>query len=169
MVFPEGAKKIEHIAVSACFVAGQSNFEEMKRMFPNLKSAFGYDEFSPAAESGAPEHLRKWEKMTNGKDPSQVDPIAPKTATWNSADGVQGLYKATLKEVEDSLKYHEKAYLAYKDGKKDLKLATHDPRLDDYYVLLAELTKHPDVSPERKAEVEALRKEVLKLRHPELG
>ena len=168
-VFPEGAKKIEHVAVSACFIAGHSNFEDLRRTFPNLKSAFGYDEFSPAAESGAPEHLRKWEAMTDGDDPSQVDPKIHKTATWNSVDGVQGLYKATLQEVEDSLKYHEPAYLAYKNGKKDPKLATHDPKLDDYYVLLAELVKHPDVSPERKAEAETIRQEVLKLRHPELA
>ena len=168
-VFPEGAGKIEHVAVSACFVAGQANFEEMKRMFPNMKSAFAYNSFSPAAESGAPEHLRRWESMTDGDDPSQVDPKFGKTATWNSADGMQGLPKWTLQEVEEAVKQGESAYLDYKNGKKNPKEATHDSGLDDYYVLLAELVRHPDISPERKAEAEAMRKEVLKLRHPELG
>lgn len=168
-VFPAGAAKIEHVAVSACFCAGQANFEDLKRTFPNLKSAFAYNEFSPTAESGAPEHLKRWESMTDGDDPSQVDPKFGKTATWNTADGIQGLPKKTLQQAETAVKQTEFAYHDYKTGKKDPSLATKDPFLDDYYVNLAELLRHPDLSAERKAEVESIRKEVLKLRHPELS
>ena len=170
-VFPEGAKKIEHVAISACFCAGEANFEELKRSFPNLKSAFAYNEFSPLAETAAPLHLTKWESMTHGKDPSQVDPLDPKTktATWNSVDGTQGLHNISLKSAEDTVKAFEFTHEAYKSGKKDRASATHDPELDFYYVSLAELQRHPEISPERKAEVDAIRREVLKLRHPELA
>jgi hypothetical protein len=169
-VFPEGAKKIEHVAISACFCAGHANFEELKRTFPNLKSAFAYNQQSPLAETEAPAHLTKWEAMTHGKDPSQVDPLDPKTktATWNSVDGTQGLSNAKLEVAEDTVKQFAYAHEAYKTGKKDRAQATHDPELDLYYVSLAELQRHPDISPERKAEVDTIRREVLKLRHPEL-
>ena len=169
-VFPEGAKKIEHVAISACFCAGEANFEELKRSFPNLKSAFAYNQFSPLAETGAPAHLTKWESMTHGKDPSQVDPLdaKTKTATWNSVDGTQGLSNISLKSAEDTVKAFEYTHEEYKSGKKDRALATHDSELDFYYVSLAELQRHPEISPERKAEVDAMRREVLKLRHPEL-
>ena len=169
-VFPEGAKKIEHVAISACFCAGHANFEELRRTFPNLKSAFAYNEFAPLAQTAAPIHLKKWESMTHGNDPSQVDPLDPKTktATWNSVDGTQGLHQLTLEKAEDAVKTFGAIHEEYKTGKKDKSLATHDPELDFYYVLLSDLQRHPNISPERKAEVDTIRKEVLKLRHPEI-
>jgi hypothetical protein len=166
-VFPKGAEKIEHVAVSACFCAGARNFETLREAFPNLKSAFAYNEFSPKAEKGAPADLTTWERMTEG-DPSQVDPKIKKTATWNIADGTQGLPNRTLGATERAAKDMEFAYDAYRTGKKDLKDATHDPQLNEYYVRLADLERHPDISPERKEEVVTRRKEVLAMRHPEL-
>jgi hypothetical protein len=105
--------------------------------------------------------------MTEG-DPSQVDPKIKKTATWNIADGTQGLPNRTLGATERAAKDMEFAYDAYRTGKKDLKDATHDPQLNEYYVRLADLERHPDISPERKEEVVTRRKEVLAMRHPEL-
>jgi len=169
-VFPEGAKKIDHVAISACFCAGHANFEELRRTFPMLKSAFAYNQQSPLAETEAPKHLTKWESMTHGNDPSKVVPLDPKakTATWNSVDGIKGLSTASLERTEADVKLFSEIHEKYKSKEKDAKLATHDPELDLYYVALAELQRHPNISPERKAEVEAIRKEVLKLRHPEL-
>jgi hypothetical protein len=169
-VFPEGAKKIDHVAISACFCAGHANFEELRRTFPNLKSAFAYNQQSPLAETEAPKHLTKWESMTHGNDPSKVVPLdaKTKTATWNSVDGTKGLSTTTLERAEADVKLFSEIHEKYKTKQKDAKLATHDPELDLYYVSLAELQRHPQISPARKAEVEAIRKEVLKLRHPEL-
>jgi hypothetical protein len=169
-VFPEGAKKIDHVAISACFCAGHANFEELRRTFPNLKSAFAYNNQSPLAETEAPKHLTKWEAMTHGNDPSKVVPLEAKTktATWNSVDGIKGLSTATLEQTEATVKAFSEIHEKYKTKQKDAKEATHDPELDLYYVALAELQRHPNISPERRAEVEAIRKEVLKLRHPEI-
>ncbi len=167
-VFPKGAGKIEHAAVSACFCAGEANFEALRKAFPNLKSAMAYNGFSPKAETRAPKHLARWESITDGDDPSQVDPPYKGTATWNVADGTQGLPSKTLTETEEAAKDMEHAYTAYTTGGKDPKLATRDSALNEYYVRLADLERHPDISPERKKEVVARRKAVLKLRHPEL-
>lgn len=48
-IFPKGAEKIEHVAVAACFCAGDDTFETLRSTFPNLKSAFAYNWFSPKA------------------------------------------------------------------------------------------------------------------------
>jgi hypothetical protein len=167
-VFPNGASKMEHVAISACFCAGRANFEDLKRTFPNLKSVFAYNEFSPDAENGAPAHLKRWESMTDGDDPSQVDPKFGNTATWNVADGFQGLPKISLKAAEEAVKDLQPAHEKYLTGKTDPSKGTRDPHLDEYYVALSDLIRHPEISPERKKEIDDIRKQVLKLRHPEL-
>lgn len=167
-IFPDGAKKIEHIAVAACYCAGASTFESLQRGFPQLKSAFAYTDQSPKAEKGASYHLTKWEGMTDGKDPSQVDPPFEKTATWNKVDGYQGLPQRNLADWEKAVKQREYVYDEYKKGGRPMEGARHDWELDDYYGHLAALLRHPDISPQRKLEVEARIREVLKMRHPEL-
>ncbi|HSE41577.1 MAG TPA: hypothetical protein VLH08_12520 [Acidobacteriota bacterium] len=168
-VFPKGANKIEHVAVSACFCAGKTHFETLRSAFPNLKSAFAYNAYSPTAEKKAPDHLRKWESKTDGDDPSLVDPMFKKTSTWNVKDGIQGLPKVTLPDAIKSAEELEYAYHAYALGGKDKSLATKDPVLNEYYERLAVIVQHPDADAEEKARYEVVRKAVLKLRHPELN
>jgi hypothetical protein len=168
-VFPKGAKKIEHVAVSACFCAGKTHFDTLRSAFPNLKSAFAYTAYSPTAEKEAPKHLKKWESKTDGDDPSQVDPMFKKTATWNVKDGMQGVRKVTLGDAIKSLEEVEYAYHAYILDGKDKSLAPDDAKLDQYYERLAAIIQHPDVSEEEKKVYEGIRKTVLKLRHPELS
>lgn len=166
-VFPKGAAKIEHVAVSACFCAGEKNFETLRAAFPNLKSAFAYNHFSPKAESGAPADLKKWESMTDGDDPSQVDPTINKTATWNIADGTQGLPKLTVPEAEQKVKDMMWVLEEYRSGKRKKSQGGHDAQLNELYVRIADLDRHPDITAARKAEVDALRSEVFRWRHPD--
>lgn len=168
-VFPKGAGKIEHVAVSACFCSGKAHFETLQTAFPNLKSAFAYNAYSPKAETGAPAHLKKWESMTDGDDPSQVDPAFKKTATWNVKDGIQGLPKITLPEAMKAADALSGALEAYETGGKDPSEGPSDSKLNEYYERLAVVIQHGDASPEEKTEYEAIRKEVFKLRHPELS
>jgi hypothetical protein len=86
-IFPEGAGKIEHLALSACNCGGQSDIDEYRKWFPNLDSVWAYDGFSPKAEGNAPKQLVTWESLTDGDDPSRVDPKYDSVATWNRRDG----------------------------------------------------------------------------------
>jgi hypothetical protein len=165
-VFPKGAGKIEHVAVSACFCAGEQSFETLRSAFPNLKSAFAYNHFSPKAETGAPADLKKWESMTDGDDPSQVDPTIRKTATWNKADGTQGLPKLTVPEAEQKVKDMMWVLEEYRSGKRKKSQGAHDSQLNELYVRIADLVRHPDITAARKAEIEKLRSEVFDRRHP---
>lgn len=113
--------------------------------------------------------MRKWESLTDGDDPSQVDPPFEKTATWNVADGTQGLNTMPIHMAQARAQDMEYAYEAYTSGKKKPAASggtTNDWELDEYYVRLIDLSRHQEISPELKEQVEARRKEVLKLRYP---
>jgi hypothetical protein len=86
-IFPQGANKIEHLALSACNCGGQADIDKYRTWFPNLDSVWAYDGFSPKAEGGAPKQLATWEKLTDGDDPSRVDPKFDSVSTWNKRDG----------------------------------------------------------------------------------
>ncbi len=86
-IFPGGAGKIEHLAVSACNCGGEDDITKYRSWFPNLDSVWAYDGFSPKAEGGAPRQLATWESLTDGDDPSRVDPRYASVSTWNRRDG----------------------------------------------------------------------------------
>jgi hypothetical protein len=86
-IFTDGANKIDHLALSACNCGGQSDIDKYRTWFPNLDSVWAYDGFSPKAEGGAPGQLATWESLTDGDDPSRVDPKYDSVSTWNRRDG----------------------------------------------------------------------------------
>ena len=86
-IFPQGAGKIEHLALSACNCGGQADIDKYRTWFPNLDSVWAYYGFSPKAEGGAPKQLATWENLTDGYDPSRVDPKYDSVSTWNRRDG----------------------------------------------------------------------------------
>ena len=84
---PEGAARIEHLAISSC--NSGSGARLLMTVFPNLESVWAYDGASPKAEHGAPVHLRRWEGLTDGDQPGRVDPGPRNVTTWNLEDGWQ--------------------------------------------------------------------------------
>ncbi len=162
-MFSKGAAKIEHIAVSACNCGYVEQIDQFRGAFPNLKSYLGYSGFSPKAETNAPKHLKKWEGMTDGDDPSRVDKFGGDTATWNVVDGYQG-YVRSVADLEKDIASGRSAWEPYENGTKTAKPGMHDSALDDYYLSLTRLEYHPNVSAKRKAEIAAHRKEVLAVR-----
>jgi hypothetical protein len=86
-IFTDGANKIEHLALSACNCGDQADIDKYRTWFPNLDSVWAYDGFSPKAEGGAPKQLATWESLTDGDDPSVVDPKYDSVSTWNRRDG----------------------------------------------------------------------------------
>ena len=79
-------------------------------------------------------------------------------------DGTQGLPNLTLERAEKNLKQMQHAYDVYKTGKKPAEQGRYDADLDEYYARLADLINHKDLPAPRRAELEIVRKEVLKLR-----
>jgi hypothetical protein len=164
-LFPEGAARIEHLALSACFCAGPRAAEDFKTAFPNLKSVWGYVDYSPSAERGSPRALASWERMTDGEDASQVDNRAG-AVTWNVADGFQGptLPLAYFESQLDEVRY---AWDDYQAGRRTAADAPRDSGLREYYGRLQNLLAHPDLDGARRDELRRRRDEILYLRHPE--
>ena len=99
--FPQGAGKIEDIAFSSCFSGTNSKeWDETRKVFPNLKSLLGYREFSPNAETRSPADLRAWAQKTDGDDPSRMDPSGRAQAAWNKVDGDENVPHLSVKDCE---------------------------------------------------------------------
>ena len=114
-IFPEGAGKIEHLAMSSCYSAKPNELDQFRRDFPNLKSFWAYSHTSPLAESGAPAHLRTWASRTDGDDPSAVDPSGKNAASWNVVDGEQKFPSVTWVDAENALRASEGVWAEYQE------------------------------------------------------
>jgi hypothetical protein len=167
-LFPEGARKVEHLAISACFSATSSEIEGFRAAFPGLKSFWGYNGTSPKAETSAPAHLITWAGLTDGDDPSRVDPKGKNVATWNMVDGEQGFSHVPWPVAEAALHQHEGVLDQYRTGARSLPPGGHDLQLDRYYQDLQDALRAVDLPAEERPALERLRDEVLRLRHPEL-
>ncbi|MFO0723518.1 MAG: hypothetical protein U1E65_07050 [Myxococcota bacterium] len=66
LVFPKAAAQVEDLMIAACYSGGESNMENYRAMFPNLKTAWAYDGSAPGSVSGAIPHILRWEKATRG-------------------------------------------------------------------------------------------------------
>lgn len=94
-IMPKASEQIEDVSVSACNAGHSAHFEELKGIFPNLKTFMGYAGSAPGTDSGAEAHLKKWEKLTRGRK----DTLSPKdfqnfrkgenVSTWNEKEGFQ--------------------------------------------------------------------------------
>jgi hypothetical protein len=126
-LFPEGAGKVQHLALSSCFSAKPNEVDEFRRDFPNLKSFWGYSLTSPLAESGAPAHLRTWASRTDGGDPSAVDPSGKNAASWNIADGEQRFPSVTWADAQNALRASEGVWTEYQTGRHTGSRRTRSP------------------------------------------
>jgi hypothetical protein len=167
-LFPAGAAKIEHLAMSSCFCAKDTELDVFREAFPNLKSWWGYNGMSPKAESAAPHHLRDWATKTDGDDPSAVDPRGVNAASWNVVDEKQNFPSKTLAEAEQALADAEPVWRAYRNGTRALPPGGHDAELDRFYFRIHDALAAPGLPPARRAELNQLRLEVLYTRHPEM-
>lgn len=83
--FPQAAAQVKDIMFSACNSKGQ--VEMVRRVFPNLRSAWVYGGYSPDIKQRSAEHIKKWERKTRGeKVPRKRDKVG-NTAIWTSDKG----------------------------------------------------------------------------------
>lgn len=167
-LFPAGAKKIEHVALAACNSGHPYQVELFRRAFPNLKSFFGYHDAAPLAERGGARHLKQWERMTDGDDPSRVDPRGMHhVSTWNIADGYRGKRAEPLAKLKRRVnELRAASYDKIRSGAQ--KVEDVRRMLDAYYQAVTDLLYHPRLPSARHTALRAHQQEVLKLRHPEM-
>ncbi len=165
-LFPEGAKHIKHIAVSACHSGYEDTLALFRQAFPNLKTYYGYTGPSPTAETSSPKHLKRWAQMTaHHKDPSVLDPFFTHVSTWNTIDGFHGpIVGKTWEELNQSVLTTQYAYNRYYNGERNIIVGTRDSELNWHYIHLTRLLHHPDLPQDKYNSLYDYHKEVLALR-----
>jgi hypothetical protein len=78
--FPKAAGQVEDVMFSACYTV--SSIELMIKVFPNLRTVWGYAGFSPAAGKGAEQHIAQWERETRGDKALDAKDGMGKAALW---------------------------------------------------------------------------------------
>jgi hypothetical protein len=63
-VFPKAAAQVEDVMFSACFSINA--VEIVKKVFPNLKTAWTYTAFSPSVKQGSAEHVAEFARARQG-------------------------------------------------------------------------------------------------------
>jgi hypothetical protein len=164
-LFPEGASKIRDLAFSSCFSGtNPREWAAWKQVFPNLDSLFGYAEFSPAADGGAPRDLRAWDRMSQGDHPEKVDPSRGATATWNRVDGDQNVPRldaASCGQIAD----RADAVLARYPGRRE-GAALGDPQARRAYIEVSQALNADGLSDDLRTRLQRLKWDLFPITHP---
>jgi hypothetical protein len=165
-IFPEGARNIEHLALSSCFSGtNPKEWREFRSVFPNLKSLTGYAEYSPSAEKGSPKDLTAWAGKTDGDDPSQVDPTGRNSATWNVADGNQNLPHLSVRDCQRIGAEAERQVKKW-TGAKNPAAGANDPALRQAYIEVARALNAEGLPEALRTQLTNLKTTLWDLRHP---
>jgi hypothetical protein len=134
-LFPRAAAEVEDLAFSACFSGLEGNIEQYHQVFPNLKTIWGYADFSPSAGTGSTRHISNWEKGTRGHGDKGANlarekvaqgsgPRDQNVAIWSNSDGYQtnvGRTKLSASELITEIDSRRGAYDdALKNGNVDM-------------------------------------------------
>ncbi len=164
-LFPEGAGKIRDLAFSSCFSGtNPREWEAWKQVFPNLDSLYGYAEFSPAADGGAPGDLRAWDQMSKGNHPENVDPTRKGSATWNRVDNDQNVPKldaAACRQIADRADTVLARYPGRQQG-----AALGDAEARRAYIQVSQAVNAANLPDDLRARLQSLKSALFPITHP---
>jgi hypothetical protein len=152
-IFPNAAKQVQHLMLSACYSGGEAKMSQYFEMYPELQSIMAYHGSSPGTWSGAMDHMTGWENATEpGKDAAGIDPElarghrkAENVSTWNTTDGYQGDKPMSIWELERELNSQDSVYQDHLSGRAEVSDPQSGP-LRDYYALVQRTLSHADAS-----------------------
>lgn len=168
--FPDVAPQIEDVMIAGCYSGREYHLERYRRMFPNLQSFWGYGASAPGSWSGAMIHNERWERASRGHHPEQVVRTivdgtrkGENVATWNVVSRyMPDTDPRPLDEVLAELDEGRAAYAEFMAGTR-VQESTQHGELRDYYTLIQEALGIPDLPGERRAELEPLRDQCIRL------
>jgi hypothetical protein len=169
--FPKAAGQVEDVMFSACYT--QSSIELVIRVFPNVRTVWGYAGASPAAGAGAERHIAKWEKETRGAKTLQADDGLGKSALWTrdaaeaSADKNGYIRNDPAKANLDTLK--DSFYGLSLDALEQFRGNTPINKnvLNQAYGLIQMMLAHPRLTDDDRAVLVVWRDTLLRFRYYE--
>jgi hypothetical protein len=161
-VFPKAAAQVEDIMFSACFSINAVLL--VIKVFPNLKTAWSYSNFSPNVEQGSPEHVGEFAKATEGAGTLTKANRRGSSALWTREKGFvvgdPSLAAAGPLYTEALRKFREIAEPMLDGSGPDLT----SPQLMPVYLAIQQMMAHPGTPADRKERAEHVMQIVLRLR-----
>jgi hypothetical protein len=161
-VFPKAAAQVEDVMFSACFSINA--VEIVKKVFPNLQTAWTYTAFSPNVKQGSPEHVAEFARATEGQGTLKKSNKRGTSALWTKEKGYivgdPGLAEAGPLYSTALTKWREIAEPMYMGDAGDLT----SPQLMPVYTAIQQMLSHPGTPADRKERGERVMKLVLRLR-----
>ncbi len=163
-VFPKAAAQVSDVLFSACFSGVSVNF--VRDAFPNVRTIWAYEGFSPKAGKGSMRHIRRWEAATRGDVDLTARSGLGSSTLWNSAGGPGGTFVRNDPARVDTAKIRGAVDAKHPQMQRYF---TGDEPIDRgwlavYYSLLQIGIFHPHVDAADKADYERQRDIVLRLR-----
>lgn len=165
---PKAAAQVEDVHLAACYAGTQTNADNFKDAFPNMKTFFGYHDSAPGTWSGAMNHLGKWDAATKDRKENLSRNITAGTrkgdnvAVWNRTKGFDdGQTPPPLADARATVTGQESLYQDYLSGKK-VQAQPGSGELRDYYNDLQRLIRHPDLPASERAGLEARREQAIR-------
>jgi hypothetical protein len=169
-IMPTAVEKIEDISISACNAGHSSHFEELKEIFPNLKTFMGYAGSAPGTDSGAEPHLKKWELLTRGNK----DNLSPKdfqkfrkgenVSTWTEKEGFKlDSSKQMEKNIPEFISSSGYIIEDYLNDDKPVKDSQHGELRTVYTNIQLVLGNNKNLSTDDKKKLEHYRDSSLRL------
>lgn len=161
-VFPKAAAQVEDIMFSACFSINAVLL--VIKVFPNLRTAWSYSNFSPDVKQGSPEHVAEFTRATEGSGTLKKSNRRGSSALWTKEKGFvvgdPSLAAAGPLYTEAIRKFREIAQPMYDGSGPDLT----SPQLMPAYIAVHQMIDHPGTPADRKKVGESVMQILLRLR-----
>jgi len=161
-VFPTAAGQVQDVMFSACFSINA--VEIIIRLFPNLKTCWGYGGFSPDVAQGSAGEIAAWARATEGEGSLKKSMKHGNVALWVKGEGyIVGdpaaaaagpLYSEALRM------WREVAEPMYDGSGPDLSNSALVP----VYTKVQQMMAHPGTPPDRRERAQNVMGLILRLR-----
>ena len=169
-IFPKAFGQVQHLMLSACYSGGETRMNSHREIWRGAQSIMAYHESSPGTWTGAMDHMKEWEAVTEtGKDAAGVTPEIAKghrkaknVSTWNVSDGYKGGKPMSVHEIERELTAREGLFQEFLAGTQIVENSQAGP-LRDYYGLVQRGISHVEIDELRRADLEIKRDVTIRL------
>ncbi|MBX3234327.1 MAG: hypothetical protein KIT84_21680 [Labilithrix sp.] len=167
-IFPKAAAQVEDVHFSGCFTYRQVDGDEWQKTFPNLKTLWGYSDYTPGDQIN---HFAPWVRMTQGRNSDiTARQIAPYKAVlaWSRTSDVVDHVQLDLSATRAAAESADTRFDAYLSGARAVHHGSDNAARNDYRAY-HQLAMRKDISPAERAEAEHRAAVMFRVRFYEQG
>lgn len=168
-LFPNAARAIEDLMISACWSGSEVAVTEYLAMFPNLATIWAYDGSAPGTNSGGIVHLVRWEGATRDQQDFIDRALAHQTrkgelvAVWSRLRGYDnGKPPVELAAITAMYQRTQADVAPYERGEREITDPQRGP-VREHYANVQRLLGRADLEPGERRRLEGERDHLLRL------